>query len=627
MEDGVIFKLKELARNWVFWLIVISAIAIIIRSLPSWLYAAWGCDFGIYYQIANKVVENSELFPIYHGWGSSYNEFPVLYAITAFFNWITGIDVIVLMPKIIPIFGGLSVTIFYFLVDELFKNKKIALLSALFLAVLYFHPYQTSHASPLTIGHFFMVLSMYLFVKYRKNTLYVFPLIISTILLIMSHHLTTYFYLISLIGIVFFENFYQKEWTPSIKKDVTYIIFASALTFAYWAFVAKTVYYKFMQSGIRFEGLRLQSNLVLILFYVLFFIMLGIIYLRRKMNVDSEKNWITAKTCMKNFTIALTVLVVIIIVFLITDLPRATFRFNLESIQRAIPFLIIIAFAVAGFRYTYFIKNGFFIRGWAFAILLSLIYAIVTTNNVILPDRHLEYLMYPIAILTIIGIGGVFSDPFYKGLLSEISKKKDIKVEYSSNKIKIPYRYRQLHVILVAGLVISSGVFVYSSFEALHQANETITIEDVDLIKYISEKLDTNHSLIASDHRLERLAEAEGFNTTKDEAIKIWTAVNLSEYIDELYGIGKNYSRITHVIVDDIMKYDVIHVGQDKVSVYMTNETWTAAYDKFSKEPFELLYRNESLDINKERDEPAHWAEIYRINWTYIESKTNYTYD
>jgi len=618
-EEGVIIKLRDLIKNWVFWLIIISAIAIIIRCLPAWLYAAWGCDFGIYLQIADNVVKDVEFFPAYAGWGSSYNEFPVLYAITAIAHWITGIDVIILMPKLIPIFGGLSVTIFYFLVNELLKNKKIALLSALFLAVLYFHPYQTSHASPLTMGHFFMMLSLYFFVKYREKNIYAVPLLFSTLLLIMSHHLTTYFYIISLIGIMFFENFYQKEWALSLKKDLIYIILTSILTFTYWAVVAKTVYNSFMQSGISFGAIRLGSNFVLIIFYIMLFTSLAIIYFIRKTNIISEKKWYTSKNCLIVFTFSLIIIFGIIITFAIIELPWTNFRLNFESTRRAISLLIIFAFAVAGFRYTRFIKNGFFIRGWSFAILLSLFYGLVTDSGIMLPDRHLEYLMYPVAILTVIGLGGVFSDPFYKGLLSKISKKKDIEVSYNSDKIKISQRARQIHVILVALLVTSSGLSIYSSFEALKQANEIITQEDIDLMQYISEKLDKNYSTVASDHRLERLSEAEGFNTTKDEVIKIWTAVNLSEYVDELEGVNKNYSRITHVIIDDIMKYDVVHMGHKKPGIYMTNETWTAAYDKFSNQPFELLYRNESKNIDPVRNESIHWAEIYRVNWTYIE--------
>ena len=54
-------------------------------------------------------------------------------------------------------------------------------LSSLILAVLPFHVYQLSHSSPLTMGHFFMVLCLYLFIKFRQNSYYAFALAISTI--------------------------------------------------------------------------------------------------------------------------------------------------------------------------------------------------------------------------------------------------------------------------------------------------------------------------------------------------------------------------------------------------------------------------------------------------------------
>jgi len=110
-------KIENLLKNWVFWLFVITGFAIIIRSIPAWTNAAWGCDFGIYYGQALKFVESGgSWYNPYSGWGSSYNYFPVLYAITGFVHWITGIEVIVLIPKLIPIFGGLTVFIFYFIV-------------------------------------------------------------------------------------------------------------------------------------------------------------------------------------------------------------------------------------------------------------------------------------------------------------------------------------------------------------------------------------------------------------------------------------------------------------------------------------------------------------------------------
>ena len=199
MTEGKKPKYKGLLENWVFWLLVITGIAIIIRSIPAWVYAVWGCDSGIYVGIADEVVKTGEFFPPYYGWGGSYNEFPILYAVVALTTWITGLDVIVIMPKLIPLFGAFTVLIFYFIVNELTENKKIAIISAFFLAVSAFHVYQLSHAAPLVMGHFFMMLSFYFFIKFRKNIKYIYPLIISTLLLIMSHHFTTYIFLISLI--------------------------------------------------------------------------------------------------------------------------------------------------------------------------------------------------------------------------------------------------------------------------------------------------------------------------------------------------------------------------------------------------------------------------------------------
>jgi len=646
-------KLKRLSKNWVFWLLIlITGIAIIIRSFPAWTNAAWGCDFGIYYGITKSVALSGEIFPSYIGWGSSYNEFPVLYAVNAFASWISGIDILTIMPKLTPIFGGLTVLIFYFVVRELTDNKKIALLSSLLLAVLPFHVYQLSHASPLTMGHFFMMLSIYLFIKFRQKSVYIYPLLISTILLIMSHHLTTYFYLIILIFIVFFENASQDKWTSTIKKDAVYIIITSALIFSYWAFVATTVYNSFMSSGLTIGGLRIGSTSTIILFYVLFICSFGVAKLIRRLyyfikkiksNVKSpvlkfliwilwkfnpfiEKPQPTIRSRIILFSLTMIICLGSMIYFLDKPLPWTNFPFTFNSLILAIPMLIVFAFVVIGFRHTYNIKNGFFIRGWLFAILVSLLYALITTNTTLAPDRHFEYLMAPVAIVATYGIGIIFLDPNLKILFSKLKSKNDLFVNYRRRKIIISQKFRLLHLLLVMVLLISLAGSVYPSFSALNQSWEEITNEDVSSIGWIKENLDENTSLIASDHRLERMVEAEGFNTTKDEVINLWALEKTSDYIDELLGIGKNYSRLTHIIIDDIMKNDGIHIGPKDGkfrTIYMTNETWTEAYDKFNntQEPiFNLIYRNESIAKDPKTQESVHWTEVYEINWTYIDN-------
>ena len=262
-------------KSWYFWLFLITGIAIVVRSLPAWMNAAWGGDFGIYYGLTSRFVENQQIFNEYNGWGGMYNYFPVLYIFSAFGHWITGVNLLWVMPKIAPIFGGLTVLIFYFIVYDLTKRRDLALLSSLFLAVIPFHVYQTSHAAPLTMGHFFMMLSSYLFLKYMNHKKYLIPLMISTVFLIMSHHLTTYFFLITIFFIVVIKSIHLD--LRRMYRDVAYVIAASALTFSYWVFIATPVFSTFMN-----KGLTISSYLVILLFYVsLFGLLFGIAALKK----------------------------------------------------------------------------------------------------------------------------------------------------------------------------------------------------------------------------------------------------------------------------------------------------------------------------------------------------------
>ena len=55
--------------------------------------------------------------------------------------------------------------------------------------------------------------------------------------------------------------------------------------------------------------------------------------------------------------------------------------------------------------------------------------------------------------------------------------------------------------------------------------------------------------------------------------------------------------------------------------IHMTNATWTGGYDKLLNESiFTRIYRNESMDINQDLNEAVHWAEVYEINWTHLET-------
>ncbi|ENO12488.1 hypothetical protein MBGDC06_00622, partial [Thermoplasmatales archaeon SCGC AB-539-C06] len=122
-----------------------------------------------------------------------------------------------------------------------------------------------------------------------------------------------------------------------------------------------------------------------------------------------------------------------------------------------------------------------------------------------------------------------------------------------SRKTRLVKKRQLAYMFVVIVLVTTNAVSIYPSHVALNASYEVITNENLFVTEWMKENLDKNNSVTASDHRLARMVEAVGFNTTLDETIIIWDAENLSDYIDELYGIDKNHTRITHIVIDDII--------------------------------------------------------------------------
>jgi hypothetical protein len=222
--------------------------------------------------------------------------------------------------------------------------------------------------------------------------------------------------------------------------------------------------------------------------------------------------------------------------------------------------------------------------------------------------------MAPLSVIAIYGIGGIFLDMDYASLSKWWSRKiKHMHIPSFdfSDKTRFMKKRQLVYLFVIVVLVTTNAVSVYPSHVSLNASYESITHENLSVTEWMRVNLDKINVTIASDHRLARLSEAVGFNTTVNQANIIWSAVNLSDYLDELYGTYTNYSRITHVLIDDIMRERVVHVGFGQIT-YMTNES----YDKFLSQPYELIYRNAT--VNQDMVE-THWTELYRVNWSYIE--------
>ena len=569
------------------WLVVVTLLAIALRSIPAWTNAAWGNDLGIYYGITSSMIKTQHLFVEYNGWGSSYQFFPVLYLIAAFLHIVTGLDLLWLLPKIAPVIGGLTIPIFYLIVLELLRDKKVALASSALLAIAPFHVYQTSHAAPLTAGHFFMLLSIYFFIRHLKNRRFVLPLILSTTLLIFSHHLTTYFYIISITAMFFVDILYREKIDRKVILTLTYIFLTSTLAFAYWALIAKPVFYNFMRGGI-----HLPPQYTVLLYYLILFGGFFAIWIRKKHFKSILENKKSILSFKLRLSIAFFILLGVesIFVFLL-NVPKINAKIPINAFLYSIPIILLLSLSVAGFPFLKRTEGGRLIAGWSFAILTSLLYAMLF-DTVLYPDRHLEYLIVPLCVPAALAI---------------IESLREIEASFH-----LPHRterHRRVAKIafpaLAVVLILSNAAVIYPAVETSNIADERISEPCINAIRWMKGNISVG-SVVASDHRLSMLIWAAGFNITMGKTNLTWTAENWSGCYEEFKELNVSY-----ILIDDIMRNEVVNVGVGE-SYYMDNES----YEKFSKEPFELIYRNATLN---NMGEEIHWAEVYAVNMSYID--------
>jgi 4-amino-4-deoxy-L-arabinose transferase-like glycosyltransferase len=587
--------LSSFRKNWTrerSILLMVFIAATVIRSIPGWMNAAWGNDFGIYYGITKDFAENPELFRPYSGWGSSYNYFPVLYVIVAFFHWLTGLSIAWLMPRVTPIFGGLTVLVFYFVVKEIVIDKRLALLSTAFLAANPFHIYQTSHAAPLTVGHFFMILCLYLFVRRKKTSASIGALYICSIILVVSHHLTTFFYLITIVFITFYKDFTSKEWSKDLKGEIFYILFISAFTFLYWMLIATPVY----RGSIR-TGLLIPSWAVICFFYIVLIILFILVIVRRKFDLFSKAPKRLKMNIWQSIFISLVACSSFVVIFSFTTIPTTGFIFEKIAIIFLIPLIIALGFAVYGGVVLEEGRKRAYVLGWLYPISISFVFATITWHEALYPFRHLEYIAYPLSILS--GIGAY---AYWRSLKKEEANKKE-----SHNPMK--QQSPRVFEYIVISVLILNLLSAYAVQRTTSRYEESISEQVFEVVYWMKGNVSGTNFTVASDHRISQILWAEGYNATSDEAYIIWFSENWTGCLEELQTANGSKPQIRYILIDDVMRYQGVQSNINETPRPMTFES----YEKFQSPPFNLLYKSESENSEK-------WAELYEVDWVYIET-------
>ena len=569
-------------RDWRVLLLLIFLFGLALRAWPGWANAAWGNDFGTYYGLTESVLDEPKLFPDYDGWGSGYNYFPVLFHVSAGAAWLTHSDAFWLMPRLIPVIGSLTIIVAFFIAKELFKDEGLGLLAALMLAANPMHAYQLSHASPLVMGHLFFSLSIYFFLVNRGRLHFIGLLALSSLLMIMSHHLTTFFFLLSALGIMFYKNVRRSEWCPEFRREVVILTAISASAFAYWGIVARPVFDTFIPdtAGIPAWG-------VFAAFYLGVAAMFGVIVLRRKHIPVSERPGLGLSRGLV-MTLTLGLSLAFTLTFSFVKISGTGFSFQPLSALALLPFFILLALGMAAVSSLKCTDGGPAILGWFLFLATSMVITFVLWVEGIPPFRHFEYLAYPLSIMAAQGLHTLYLD-------------------VRDGKLAFPMGTRGVAASMVA-LALLLGGSAYMVADTTSGHTEVIGQEALDVMEWMQHNLPENAN-ISSDHRLCTMLWAHGFdNLSYDDTYDMWFADNWTDAgcLADLNGTTENTLRIEYVLIDDVM----VEGGVQSRMVENPRTMEGAGYDKFRSQPFEEVLRC--------RRGGQHWAELYRVNWTFI---------
>ncbi len=220
--------IKLVITNWIF--IVIILLAFILRFWKLDTYPALNADeaaigYNAYSLIQTGKDEHGNSWPIHFQSFNDYKPGLYFYMVLPFVKAIGLNEWAVRIPG--AFIGGLTVLTIYLLVLELFKNKKFALISGLFLAVSPWHIHFSRGGWEVNVATFFITLGVWLWVKSANNKLaikYLVLSIVSFVAALYTYHAARV--VVPLLGLaVFATNF--KLLKTKIKPLILVVIFTS----------------------------------------------------------------------------------------------------------------------------------------------------------------------------------------------------------------------------------------------------------------------------------------------------------------------------------------------------------------------------------------------------------------
>lgn len=512
------------------------------------------------------------------GWGAAYPDFPGIFLLAGATAGATGTDTLTALIVVIPVVAVLSVFPLFLLFRRLFPHDTIALLAAAISSLAMPRLFSIAHPAPLSIGDFLVVAALWMLVEGRRDERWYVPLSLTSAALILTHHLSSYFFLVSALGgILLLELWKPGLW--SRRFPMRELVFLGGFVtglFLFWfygttVFVSKVILAGVhMSTGVSFAGFEALglAGVAVVAFAI---------YLRRR-SARAPRPWVrlpTDRSVIRDAGIIAAGVFGGIALVIFVPVPGTSQTTTPSAILFFAPILALCIFGAGSRRIFSSSRVGPFTLTWLGALGLSALgWLILSTylssanySQIVPAGRHVEYLFLPLGLLFAVGIGRL--------------------VARAGDR----YGRRAIVVGSVAVLVLlgANAAIVYPPQHDFGGFQEGLTVQDATLWMWAGIAL-PSHAVVASDHRLSSMIFGfDGNPATWDSTPSLFTGSNWSAAASELRGTPapSNVLPVSYVAIDSVM-YSGVALNPTAYAAPLS----AAAIAWFESVPFVLLYED-----------------------------------
>ena len=391
---------------------------------PYLSFAVFGSDSGEYYRLTADLLATGTLphGTAYAGWGSAYPDFPGIYLLAGAGAGALGVDAFSALTVIVPVVSVLSVLPLFLLFRRIYPHDAVALLGAAFASVAMPRMFSIAHPAPLALGDFLCVGALWLLFESRRDVRWYVPLGLTAGALIVTHHLSSYFFAVSALGGILLLEL----WRPGLysrRFPLRELLFLAAFltaTFLFWfygtsEFVGKVLFESFgSYAYVGFAAFEAGGLLAVLA--------VGLLVRWRRGRFRSGRPWVrlpTDKSVVRD-AVAIAVIVfgaISLVVFV--PVPGTGQVTTFAAILWFAPLLGVGLFTAGSRRTLRSARLGPFALTWtgAFAASAAAMIAVSAVGgatgstalthlaSALAPSRHVEYLLIPIGLLVAVGLG------------------------------------------------------------------------------------------------------------------------------------------------------------------------------------------------------------------------------